>query len=173
MPLGNTLTPGEAGKIALNSYFALKDWINTKPVAGIETRGNVENRVLGAASVGTDKVNSSVGKNLPGASLQQVFQATTGFNTRSGFGYVLQYQQGGKRHAIIAVRGTRPEMAGKPDLVTDARGTLTGFGDFGLVHIDLLTEMLLKGVRMMSGVAGRQIDSLLRMAARWATIADG
>jgi hypothetical protein len=41
------------------------------------------------------------------------------------------------------------------------------------VHIDLLTEMLLKGVRMMSGVAGRQIDSLLRMAARWATIADG
>src|SRR6185312_613145 len=30
--------------------------------------------------------------------------------------------------------GTRPEMAGKPDLVTDARGTLTGFGDYGLVH---------------------------------------
>ncbi len=134
MPIGNTLTPSEAGKIALNSYFALKDWINTKPVAGVETRANIENRVLGAASVGTDKVNSSVGKNLPGARLQQVFEATTGFNTRSGFGYVLQYAQGGRRHAIVAVRGTRPEMAGKPDLVTDARGTLTGFGDFGPVH---------------------------------------
>lgn len=134
MPNEHTLSPSEAGKIALNSYFALKDWINTKPVAGVETRDNVTNRVLGAASVGSDKVNSSVGGNLPGARLQQVFEATTGFNTRSGFGYVLQYQQGGRRHAIIAVRGTRPEMAGKPDLVTDARASLTGFGDFGLVH---------------------------------------
>jgi triacylglycerol lipase len=134
MPYDNTLSPIEAGKIALNSYFALKDWINTKPVAGVETRANIENRVLGAANVGSDKVNSSVGRNLPGARLQQVFQATTGFNTRSGFGYVLQYAQGGTRHAIVAVRGTRPEMAGKPDLVTDARGTLTGFGDYGLVH---------------------------------------
>lgn len=112
MPSGNTLSPSEAGKIALNSYFALKDWINTKPVAGVETRDNIEHRVLGAASVGSDKVNSPVGKN--GARLQQVFEATTGFNTRSVFGYVLQYQQGGRRHAIIAVRGTRPEMAGKP-----------------------------------------------------------
>lgn len=55
MPSGNTLTPSEAGKVALNSYFALKDWINTKPVAGVETRDNIENRVLGAASVGSDK----------------------------------------------------------------------------------------------------------------------
>jgi hypothetical protein len=33
----------------------------------VETRGNVENRVIGAATVGTDEVNSSVGKNMPGA----------------------------------------------------------------------------------------------------------
>lgn len=114
MPNGNTLSPSEAGKIALNSYFALKDWINTKPVAGVETRDNVTNRVLGAASVGSDKVNSSVGGNLPGARLQQVFEATTGFNTRSGFGYVLQYQQGGRRHAIIAVRGTARRWPASP-----------------------------------------------------------
>jgi len=130
----DTLTPEEAGKIALNSYFALKDWINTKPVAGTETRSTIENRVLGAANIGTDKVNSSVGRNLPGARLRQVYEASTGFNTRSGFGYVLQYQKSGRRHAIIAVRGTRPEMAGKPDLLTDARGTLAGFEDYGPVH---------------------------------------
>ena len=53
MPYDNTLSPIEAGKIALNSYFALKDWINTKPVAGVETRANIENRVLGAANVGS------------------------------------------------------------------------------------------------------------------------
>ena len=82
MPIGDTLTPTEAGKIALNSYFALKDWINAKPVAGVETRDHIENRVLGAATAGSDRTNSSVGKNLPGARLQQVFQATTGFNTR-------------------------------------------------------------------------------------------
>jgi triacylglycerol lipase len=40
----------------------------------------------------------------------------------------------------------------------------------GATAIDLLTEMLLKGVRMMSNVIGRQIDGLLRKAAEWARI---
>ena len=102
-------------------------------MAGVETRSIVENRVLGAADIGKG-ANSSVGKNLPGARLQQVFEATSGMGVRSGFGYVLQYAAKGRTHAILAVRGTRPEMAGKPDLVTDAYGVVTGFESLGLVH---------------------------------------
>lgn len=51
------------------------------------------------------------------------FSGTTGSNllgrTKSGFGYFLQFERSGKKHLVIAVRGTRPEM-GYPDLLTDA-----------------------------------------------------
>jgi triacylglycerol lipase len=32
------LAPGEAANIALNSYFALKDWVLKKPTVGTESR---------------------------------------------------------------------------------------------------------------------------------------
>ncbi len=36
MPQGDTLTPMEAAKIENNCYFALKNWINNEPTAGVE-----------------------------------------------------------------------------------------------------------------------------------------
>ena len=48
MPENDILTPLEASHIANNSYFALKDWMRNAPVAGVETRANVQNCVLGS-----------------------------------------------------------------------------------------------------------------------------
>lgn len=50
MPVLDVLTPQEAAYIATNCYFTLKDWINAAPVAGVETRANVHNRVLGSGT---------------------------------------------------------------------------------------------------------------------------
>ncbi len=137
MPVKDELTPMEASYIATNAYFTLKDWINDKPIAGVESRKNVENRVLGAGDAGKvdpEKPNPSLaGTALGGAKVGQIFKGNTGFAS-SGFGYVLQLKQGDRRHAVIAMRGTRPEMPYKPDLLTDLRGAMTGFGDYGLVH---------------------------------------
>ncbi len=128
------LVPGEAANIALNAYFALKDWALRQPAAGIESRGKVQDFVLGSGDTkGVFPTNSSVGKNFPGAQLGQMFAGSTGWNTVSGFGYVLHFERGGQRHAVIAVRGTRPEL-GWYDLGTDFRFAHTGFGDFGRVH---------------------------------------
>jgi triacylglycerol lipase len=137
MPVKDELTPMEASYIATNAYFTLKDWIQGTPVAGVETRANVHNRVLGpgtAGKVDPGQPNPSLaGTALGGARLGQIFSGNTGFAT-TGFGYVLQLKQGDRRHAVIATRGTRPELPGIPDLLTDARGAMTGFGDYGLVH---------------------------------------
>jgi triacylglycerol lipase len=127
MPENDILTPREASHIANNSYFALKDWMRNAPVAGVETRANVQNCVLGTGST------SLQGTELGRASLQQVFSGTTGMGTNSGFGYVLKYRKGDLQHTVIATRGTRPEL-GAPDLLTDARAGMTSFGDFGPVH---------------------------------------
>ena len=134
MPQNHILTPAEASNIALNAYFALKDWINDKPTKGVESRANVLNRVLGPGNAGTVTQNSSVGKMLPGATLGQIFQGNTGWNTTSGFGYVLNFENAKRRHAIVAVRGTRPEI-GLADIGTDFRCAHTGFGDYGRVHL--------------------------------------
>jgi len=137
MPVNDELTPMEASYIATNAYFTLKDWISEKPVAGVESYGTVHNRVLGKGDKGKidpAKANPSLaGTALGGASLGQIFTARTGFAT-SGFGYVLQLQQGNRSHVVIATRGTRPEMPGLPDILTDLRGAMTPFGDFGPVH---------------------------------------
>jgi pimeloyl-ACP methyl ester carboxylesterase len=95
----------------------------------------VQNRVLGAGTAGTPgAVNTSLkGTDLGSANLKRVFAGNTGFGTSSGFGYVLQCQKGSTRHAVIATRGTRPEL-GAPDLLTDIRASMTRFGDYGLVH---------------------------------------
>jgi pimeloyl-ACP methyl ester carboxylesterase len=128
------LAPKEAANIALNSYFALKDWALKLPTAGVESRGKVQDLVLGSGNTnGKFPTNSSVGTSLPGAKLGQIFSGSTGWNTASGFGYVLHFERAGLRHAVIAVRGTRPEL-GWYDIGTDFRFAHAGFGDFGRVH---------------------------------------
>lgn len=137
MPANDTLTPNEAALIATNAYFTLKDWIDEKPVAGVESRGNIKNRVLGSGSVGSNQgpVNPTLRETeLRSGKLGRVHTAETGFAVTSGFGYTLTYKAPDKTHVIVAVRGTRPEMAGKPDLLTDAYGSLTSFGGLGPVH---------------------------------------
>lgn len=137
MPQNDCLTPTEASYIATNAYFTLKDWITGQPTAGIETRANVQNRVLGAGTAGIvqpGQANPSLQHTaLGGADLGKVFAGTTGAGTESGFGYLLQFKQGTRRHVVVATRGTRPEL-GAPDLLTDARGAMTSFGDYGPVH---------------------------------------
>lgn len=137
MPVIDVLTPQEASYIATNCYFTLQDWINNSPKAGTESLENIHNKVLGSGTAGTPKTgtkNTSLkDTSLAGAKLQKVVGGTTGFGTCSGFGYLLKVKKGDQRHAIIATRGTRPEL-GAPDLLTDARAGMTGFGDYGPVH---------------------------------------
>lgn len=137
MPVNGTLTPMEASYIATNAYFTLKDWINETPTAAMESRHVVHNRVLGAGNAGRvdpSRPNPTLqGTGLASARLGPVFQGNTGFSTTSGFGYLLNFNEGTRRHAIIATRGTRPEL-GAPDLLTDARAGMTGFGGYGPVH---------------------------------------
>ena len=137
MPAQDTLNPLEASYIATNAYFALKDWINLKPVAGVESRANIRDRVLGPGSAGIvdpKQPNPTLqGTALAKAKLGTVYSATTGFGTESGFGYLLKFRDGSRRHTIIATRGTRPEL-GAADLLTDARGAMTAFPGYGPVH---------------------------------------
>ncbi len=141
MPINDTLTPQEAARIATNSYFTLKNWIDKEPVAGVESRANIHNRVLGPANVGSKDHDltslQDTNHGLANSRLTDVHSATTGFGTSSGFGYTLTYEGKGKRHAIIATRGTRPELRGIgrwPDLLTDFRASCTLFEDYGPVH---------------------------------------
>jgi len=128
------LAPGEAASIALNSYFALKDWAIKKPVAGTESRGKLNDMALGSGNTnGVFPKSSSVGASFPSARIGTIFTGETGWNTVSGFGYVLHFERGNRRHAVIAVRGTRPEL-GWYDIGTDFRFAHTGFGPYGRVH---------------------------------------
>lgn len=130
------LSPNEAARIATNAYFTLKDWINETPVAAVESAGNIHNRVLGAGNAGSGAhANTSLaGSRLAGGSLHSVHSAKTGFGTESGFGYTLSFDNSGQKHLVVATRGTRPEMKGMPDLITDIRGSMASFADFGPVH---------------------------------------
>jgi pimeloyl-ACP methyl ester carboxylesterase len=137
VPVNDTLVPTEAAHIATNAYFTLKNWINEKPVAGVEARANVKNRVLGSGNVGSNQgtINPTLrDTQLKSGRLGTIHTAETGFDVTSGFGYTLTYKAPDKTHVIVAIRGTRPEMAGKPDLLTDAYGALTGFAGLGPVH---------------------------------------
>ena len=138
MPSTTTLTPTEAAHIATNSYFTLKDWLTGSPIAGVESLKNIQNRVLGSASVGSAKhVNSSL-KSTPMANskIESVHKAATGIVLKqdSGFGYTLSFEGKGTKHVVIATRGTRPEMPGMPDLFTDLRVSMDKFGGYGPVH---------------------------------------
>lgn len=143
MPTGDVLTPTEAAHIATNSYFTLKDWVLKEPSAGVEERRVIQDRVLGDASIGKRNPDTGAqvhadsslkGTGLQGAKLGNVHSGKTGFGTTSGFGYTLTYEGGGRKHAVIATRGTRPEMDGIPDIITDLRGTLANMGGYGPVH---------------------------------------
>lgn len=136
MPIDDVLTPQEASYIATNSYFALKNWINSAPVAGTESIDNITNRVLGPGTAGSNRgsANPSLGRTgLAGSSIASVHAGATGMGVVSGFGYTLRYQANSQTHAIIAIRGTRPEF-GSADLLTDARGAVTPFAGYGPVH---------------------------------------
>ena len=137
MPINDILTPQEASHIATNAYFTLENWINSKPVAGVEARGTVQNRVLGPGDKGSNQTGPNPtlnGTGLANGTLGSIHTARTGFGVSSGFGYTLTYRANNRTHAIVAMRGTRPELAGKPDLLTDGRGTITSFGSIGAVH---------------------------------------
>ncbi len=142
MPVNDTLTPLEAANIATNSYFTLKNWIHMEPVAGVESKANIHNRVLGPANVGSEEHDHETSLRyteggLANSRLADVHSATTGFGTSSGFGYTLTYEGQGRKHAIIATRGTRPELRGLgrwPDLLTDFRASCTLFDGYGAVH---------------------------------------
>lgn len=134
----NTLSPEIASFIATNCYYTLKDWAeNYSPKAGTENESIIEKHVLGSSSQRhkMHEQNTSLqNTQLSSANLGAIFTAKTGINTKSGFGYTLSFKRDGLRHCVVATRGTRPEMKGKPDLLTDLRGTYTTFKDFGLVH---------------------------------------
>jgi|GEM_PF-862065 len=127
------LSPIEAAYIAANVYFTLEGWEATyqfraihgsnvkgepKPKPGMASQDVIKNNVTGSGPLAMGKtglqnsqlvssLSGSTGTNLPGIG-----------RTRSGFGYLLQFERMGKRHLVIATRGTRPEM-GYPDLLTD------------------------------------------------------
>jgi triacylglycerol lipase len=130
------LSPREAAYIAHNCYFTLKDWMTGAAVAGVETRANVRQMVLGSGNGAQQRAggaNTSLKPtDLGGARLDRVFEGSTA-GLRTGFGYVLRFNRGGARHVIVATRGTRAEHS-KADIYTDAHGSLTGFGSYGLVH---------------------------------------
>ena len=129
MPENDILTPQEASYIATNAYFSLKDWIKGTPSPGVESRANVLNQVLGSGKAGSSaQPNTSLkGTGMGAADLHQVFAGTSGLGVSSGFGYILLCRKGSSRHAVIATRGTRPEMGGA-DIITDLRAGMNGFG---------------------------------------------
>lgn len=126
-----SLSPEEAAYIAANVYFTLDGWDAhykfkekfgsdakgaPSPKPGLASSKVVKQNVTGSGPTSVTKAGLDNGK------LVNSFSATTGSNllgrTKSGFGYLLQFERAGRKHLVIAVRGTRPEM-GYPDLLTD------------------------------------------------------
>lgn len=137
MPAGDLLTPQEAATIANNVYFTLKDWSIGKPLSGApESADVVRSKLLGAPPTGTAGPSSGSlhGSQLGSAQLGKIYSAKTGLGVSSGFGYTLSFSKDSRKHVVVATRGTRPEMQGKPDLLTDLRAGMTPFGDIGPVH---------------------------------------
>ena len=130
------LSPQEASYIAHNSYFTLKDWISGQPTVGMESRANVRKMVTGdgmGAVAQTGGANTSLRDTpLTGAKLDRVFAGSTN-GTSTGFGYVLSFSRAGRRHVVVATRGTRAEHS-KADLYTDARASMASMAGIGPVH---------------------------------------
>ncbi len=142
----DVLSPQVASHIATNAYFTLGRWIDFKKgsgvtPAGIESADNIRNRVLEKGDRGKNQPEGKqVNPTLQGtdlgsnAQLGNIHTGKTGYDTTSGFGYTLTFSKNRRKHVVVALRGTRPEMAWKPDLFTDMRGALTMCGGLGLVH---------------------------------------
>ena len=141
-----TLSPEEAAQIAANVYFTLEGWEATyqfklmygndakgapKPVAGMANSKIINKNVVGSGPQSLKKIGLTNGK------IVNSFTGSTGSNfsrTKSGFGYVLQFERENKKHIVIATRGTRPEM-GYPDLLTDANiSAKRNFPGVGPIH---------------------------------------
>ena len=130
------LTPQEAALASMNAYYTLQGWAafeSTKvnPRAGMESSRAGSHEIVGSGTYSLGQAGVSArGK---------MFNATTGNGTlssgvSSGFGYVVEFKNKGKTHAIVATRGTRPEL-GKADLLTDVYVMPSArFMDAGLVH---------------------------------------
>ena len=122
------LTPKEAAFIAANAYFTLDGWekryafIMSKSTGKAPTvnRGMASNSVIQRNVVGAGP-RSVAQAGMQGASVSKSLEGSTGSNfgrVTTGFGYVLQFDRDGKKHVVVATRGTRPEI-GYPDLLTD------------------------------------------------------
>jgi hypothetical protein len=122
------LTPHEAACAAINVYNTLSGWSEVqakkqqKPTRGMAAWDTVKDEVTGD---GTYALNN-------GAKLNRTFEADT-VGASTGFGYVLSFTKNGRKHAVVATRGTRPEI-GSPDLLTDIYATPTGVVQGSLVH---------------------------------------
>jgi hypothetical protein len=127
----NALGPYEAALAANNVYYTLSGWADHRadktvaPTRGMEQWDTVQNQVTGSGA-------HSIGKSNVDGDLKSTFMANT-IGARTGFGYVLTFEKNARRHAVIALRGTRPEI-GPPDLLTDFYFTPTGMAPGGLVH---------------------------------------
>ncbi|MDJ0908647.1 MAG: lipase family protein [Woeseiaceae bacterium] len=125
------LTPYEAALAANNVYYTLSGWAahkkdkTKKPKRSIEKLAEIKKQVTGSGKDSLKKANVK-GK------IQKTFEGDT-IGARTGFGYVLTFKKQGRNHAVIALRGTRPEI-GPPDLLTDLYFTPTGSVPGGLVH---------------------------------------
>ena len=85
-------------------------------------------KTLSKRDVNTSLTNSR----LSGARLESVFSGQTASVT-TGFGYVLGFNRGGHKHAVIATRGTRTEHS-IADGLADGHAAITTFGGYGQVH---------------------------------------
>lgn len=130
------LSPQEASYIAHNAYFTLKDWISGQPTIGMESRANVRKMVtgdgMGAVAQGGGGNTSLRGTGLAGAKLERVFAGSTN-GVSTGFGYVLSFNRDGRRHVVVATRGTRAEHS-KADIYTDLRASMATMPGVGPVH---------------------------------------
>lgn len=125
------LLPEEAAYIAANAYFVLEGWEATyqfqlqngpkakgapAPRPGLEQDKIIRKNVTGSGNM------SLANTGIENPQMVKAFEGSSGLNltgrTRSGFGYILHFERGNKKHLVIATRGTRPEM-GAPDLITD------------------------------------------------------
>lgn len=140
-----SLSPKEAAFIAANAYFTLAGWekryqfnmSGAKGKAPKVSRGQASNSVVSRNVVGKGPL--SVAKTgISGGSVTKTIGGSTGSNllgrVKTGFGYMLQFERGGKQHLAIATRGTRPEI-GYPDLLTDVNISIgRHFPGIGPVH---------------------------------------
>ncbi len=125
------LTPYEAALAANNVYYTLSGWAahqadkSKPPSRGIEKLAEIKKQVTGEGKHSLKKANVK-------GQIQKTFEGDT-IGARTGFGYVLTFDKLGRKHAVVALRGTRPEI-GAPDLLTDFYFTPTGSVPGGLVH---------------------------------------